>query len=179
MRKGKEEGYQISDTGNWNSAKDFSRIKIMKLLDNCDVYENIAEFGHDSILDELMNFNVPTNLVRLSGLKRLIKELIKLCNNAKFAMKKSGTDKKLEEYRLKLKVLDERFPKTFESVSKRSGNEFSIKEDFFRKILDKVIEVKADLNFPLNQNHLIFVDKEEFDPKTFKEKIKEGATSRG
>ena len=42
----KEEGYNISETGNWNVASDYSRLKIMKPLYNCDIYENIAKFGY-------------------------------------------------------------------------------------------------------------------------------------
>ena len=49
----------------------------------------------------------------------------------------------------------------------------------FNKTLELVSEIKADINLPLNKNHLIFVDKEEFDPAMFKKKLKDRIINKG
>ena len=177
----KEDGYNISDTGNWNVASDYSRLKIMKPLDFCDHYENIAKFGYDSIMEELDSFNLPNDVLRLTGFKRLISELLKLINNARFSMKTDGTRKKLEEYEKNLNEIYKIIPllsKTINNQIKKT-NKIIIRDDMYDKALSRVLEIKSLINEPLNKNHLIFTDKKEFDPKAYKDMVIEGATHRG
>ena len=87
----REDDYNISELGNWNVAADYSKLKIMKPLYLCDTYENIAKFGYDSILDQLVNFSIPNDIVRINGFTRLVHELLKLIKNSKFALKFNGS----------------------------------------------------------------------------------------
>lgn len=177
----REEGYNISDTGNWNVASDYSRLKIMKPLDFCDHYENIAKFGYDSIIEELSNFNIPNDVVRLRGFDRLVSELLKLINNARFAMKNSDTLKELEKLEEELKKIEKLKYLLFEIKKNqiKKTQKITIKEKIYSKTLNYVLKIKSDINQPLNKNHLIFTDKKEFDLSAYKKQIVEGATSRG
>ena len=171
----------ISETGNWNVASDFARVKIMTPLHKCEYYEDIATFGYESIIEELMGNQVSNDLVRYTGLKRLIKELIKLCKNSKFAMKRSGTKEKIIKYEEELKRIKEVLPLLFtlRHDARSKTNELLIIPEKFNKVLEIVLEIKSGINIPLNQNHLIFTDKEEFDPHAYKKAMKERMTQRG
>ena len=177
----KEEGYNTSESGNWNVAADYSKFKIMRPLYNCDIYENIAKFGYDSLGEQLDNYGMPEETLRLMGLDRLIHELLKLIQNARFAMKKKGSQEQVEEYEKTLTKLLQFTPK----ISKVRVNqikkvkETKIDEKLFNLILNKVLEIKSSLNEPLNKNDLIFTSKEEFDPIEYKKQIFDRATTQG
>jgi hypothetical protein len=171
----------ISDTGNWNVASDFARIKIMVPLAKCDYFEDIAKFGSESIIEELMGFQLQDDFVRYTGLKRLINELLKICKNSKFAMKKGKTKETLGNYEKELKriknVLHLLVKIRKDDINKTK--ELTIINEKFDKALDIVLEIKSSINTPLNQNHLIFTDREEFDIRAYKKLQKERMTQRG
>lgn len=175
----REEGYNVSDTGNWNVASDYSRLKIMKPLDYCDHYENIARFGYDTLIEQLENFGIPRDTLKLIGFERLVNELLKICGNVKFAMKSKGTDEELEKIKGDLEKVRKIIPILSKTVTKMKKNMLVLNEEKYYKTLDLVIDLKAQLNEPLNKNHLIFTNKEEFDPKAYKKGILEGAKTRG
>ena len=171
----------ISESGNWNVASDFARIKIMTPLAKCEYYEDIATFGYDSVIEELMNYSIPNDLVRFTGLKRLVRELIRVCKNSRFAMKKGNTKEKLKEYHDELKKI-KGILHLLVSIKKNNVNntkELIIADEKFNKVLDIVLEIKSSINTPLNQNHLIFTDKEEFDAHAYKTAMKERMVHRG
>ncbi len=171
----------ISETGNWNVASDFARIKIMDPLTKCEYYQDIAMIGYESIIEELMGYQIENDFVKYTGLKRLINELLKVCENSRFAMKKPGTKEELKVYEDKLKKIKNILP--FLVKIRKNGinktKELKIINEKFDKILNIVIELKSSINFPLNKNHLIFTDKEEFDPNAFKTSLKERMKARG
>ena len=177
----KEEGYNISESGNWNVASEYARLKIMKPLYNCDIYENIAKFGYDSFSEQLEYYSIPEESLRLMGLDRLIHELIKLIQNSQFAMKAKGTRETLDKFEKMLKAILKFTPK-ISSVKVnqiRRTKETKIDEPLFNIILNKVLEIKSKINEPLNKNDLIFTSKEEFDPIAHKKQIFDRATTRG
>ena len=175
----KEEGYNVSELGNWNVASDYSRLKIMKPLDFSDHYENIARFGYDTLIEQLENFGVPLDTLKLIGFERLVNELIKLCGNVKFAMKVGKTLKEIEDIETKLIRVRSLIPMLSRVVTKQRKRETVLNTEKYYKVLDYVVSLKAKLNEPLNKNHLIFTNKEEFDPKAYKKQIMEDARTRG
>ncbi len=175
----KEEGYNVSELGNWNVASDYSRLKIMKPLDYCDHYENIARFGYDTLIEQLENFGVPLDVLKLIGFERLVNELIKLCGNSKFAMKVGNTKKEMEDLEKKLVEIRKLMPLLSKVVTQQRKQKVKLNEEKYYKILDIVVEIKSKLNEPLNKNHLIFTNKDEFDPKKYKKKLIEDAKTRG
>lgn len=177
-----DEKFMTSETGNWNVADSFSKIKIMGPMIKCEAYEDIAINGYEDFADELMNVSVSTDELQIRALRRLINELIRLAKNTKFAMKRDKTAKDLDVIKNRLELIrDKIFPATFKKcVDQSSGIDFlRINKDIFYLALDKVSEIKSDINLPLNRNHLIFTDREEFDPKAFKERIKQRIINQG
>lgn len=175
----KEDGEAVvSETGNWNVADTFSKTKIMKPLIMCDFYEDIAMFGYESLVEELINFQAPPNdIIRIKAMQRLVKELIRLINNAKFALKKPGTREKAIEYKQALQKIEKAIPNL---VDIHKNKQISIPDlDLFNDFLEKISEIKSKINEPLNRNHLIFTDKEEFDPIAFKQRLKHRMIEQG
>lgn len=183
MPKKDGDEYIISETGNWNVADQYSKSKIMRPLNLCDYYEDIASFGYESIIDELINFKTPPNdLIKIKAMKRLIRELIRLIDNAKFALKIGNSKKLVLGYKENLKKIEIVVPKLIR-VKKNNIEKTStvtIKDSIlFQDILNQISEIKSKINEPLNRNHLIFTDKEEFDPVAFKESRKERMINKG
>lgn len=182
----KEENYNISDTGNWNVAADYSKIKIMKPLALCDEYSDIAYFGYTSFLEQLINFDIPKDQLKLEGFRRLIRELIKVIDNSVFAIKKNKKDeskkdeKLLLNYRDNLKSIEKDIPNILSVVTNniKHTQTLSLKDRYY-EYLELVLMIKRKINYPLNRHHLIFTDKEEFDPRIFKQKLKERMISQG
>ena len=176
MPKKEGDEYIISETGNWNVADQYTKNKIMRPLNLCDYYEDIANFGYESIAEELINYDAPPNdLIRIKALKRLISTLIRIVQNSKFALKKEGTKQEALKYKAQLEKLEKVIPKIIRlKVNQiKKTKSFIIKDHtLFQQILDSVSIIKSKINEPLNKNHLIFTDKEEFDPKKFKENLK-------
>ena len=176
----RDDGYQISEHGNWNVASEYSKIKIMKPLDNADKYENMALFGYDNILDQIANYHMPTDELRLLGLKRLITELLRLINNTKFAMHVSKTKEKMEGYEKSLKLILQNFDKFEKKQKKINGQVFTtLNTKSFESAVKIVSEIKAQINEPLNENDLIFTKKKTFDPKVYKKNVFDNAVNRG
>lgn len=180
--KANESDFLISETGNWNVADQYSKIKIMKPLEFCDIYEDIANYGYDSLLEELVYVKAPTDELRYRGLNRLVNELLKLSQNCQFAMKKEGTLSQMKEIEKTLqKIRDYFLPLTYtKKINQALGtSEIKLKKEIFEKIFDKVKELKIQINYPLNKNHLIFTDKQEFDPIAYKDRLKKRIVEQG
>ncbi len=183
MPKKDGDDYVISETGNWNVADQYTKSKIMRPLNLCDYYEDIARFGYESIAEELINYQAPPNdVIRIKAIKRLILELIRLIDNSKFALKKSGTKQTILEYKGLLKKILPLIPQVVH-ISKNDiegTTQVTIsKPALFEEILEKISGIKSKINEPLNQNHLIFTDTEEFDPVAFKKGLKDRMVNRG
>lgn len=181
MLKKSDDGRNISETGNWNVAADFSKLKIMKPLYLADEYEDIARYGQSSLIDQLININISQDRLKVIGLERLIDILIKLIKNSKFAIKyKTDQDilKKMEVALIRMKKLQKNLYHTVTSSVRRT-RELKIHEDKFLIVLEAVLEIKSEINKPLNRSHLIFTDKEEFDPRKRKQELKERMIHHG
>ncbi len=183
MPKKDGQDYVISETGNWNVADQYAKSKIMRPLNLCDYYEDIAVFGYESIAEELMEFQAPPNdIIRIKAIKRLVRELIRLIENTKFALKVPGTKKKILKYKDSLDKIYKYLP-NLTSVKRNNVQKtvtYAIKDPvIFDEFLTQISLIKSKINEPLNKNHLIFTDKEEFDPKAFKESLKRRMIENG
>ncbi len=174
-----EEGF-VSETGNWNVASDYARLKIMKPLYLADEYELISIFGSADFIEEL-NLTINADVLKIRGFKRLVNCLIMLIDNSYFAVKKDKGQQDLLDFKEELKRIDKIIPllcKTKTNQLKKTKELILIKEKY-DPVLQRVLEIKAGINKPLNQNHLIFTDKKEFDPRAFKEGIKDRMINQG
>ena len=163
----------MSETGNWNVAADFSKLKIMKWLYLADEYETIATFGTSDMLDEMMTDKGMISRNKLMAIKRLTKTLQMIISNTIFAVKKKDKgelDKKQEFLKKIEKILPSLTKKNYNQRDRK--NYITIKEDEFNEVLNILVEIKTSINGPLNRADLIFTSREEFDPKKLKDKIK-------
>ncbi len=169
----REDGYNISEDGDWNVAADYSKRKIMLPLDNCDIYQRIARFGYDSFLDEVRNLGTPTDVLRLMGMDRLVNELLMLIENALFAMKVKDTEDQLKEFEKQLRRLLKLTPNlsSVKSNAIKKSKQTVINEKFFNGVLKEVTDIKYKINTPLNKNNLIFTHKSENDSDDRKKKV--------
>jgi len=171
--------YIVSDHGNWNVAADYSRLKIMKHLYFADEYETIATFGFVDFEEEL-TYSGNADFLKIRGFKRLIKTLLMIISNSRFAIKEperktiNGYAKELIKYGKVLNLLYK-----YRRNQQKKTKELVIIPEKYDKALDRVIEIKTLINEPLNRYDLIFTHKEEFDPKKYKKGIKEGLTEVG
>lgn len=175
----KEEGYLVSETGNWNVANDYSKLKIMRPLYHADVYQEIAEFGTVDFEGELNIDPKIADYLKIKGFRRLLYYLILVIDNSMFALKigKENMVSYKEELIRFRSVINLLYENKFNPQTK--GNEVSIIYEKYNKALERVKELKSLINEPLNKNDLIFTNKEEFDPKEYKRQIFESATTKG
>jgi hypothetical protein len=170
----------MSDYGNWNVAADYAKLKIMKPLYLADEYETIATFGFTEFQDEL-TISLNVDQIKIRGFKRLIKALLLVINNSKFAIKSKNDKTHIEKLAADLKRYYNIVPllSTYKVNHKTKTKELVINKERYDKILDDVLEIKSKINEPLNKYDLIFTHKEEFDPKKAKQMIKHGLTTIG
>jgi len=175
--------YQLGETNetsaNWNVAKHYSELKILKHLLLADEYETIATFGVSNITENFGVTDYYRNLNRILSLNRLAKEIEMIINNSYFAMKKDDKKKTL--------VLKERLLKVMEflpNIEKKSFNQLTnitkveVNESMFNEVLKKLIQIKTELNEPLNDNNLIYGMVDEFDPDKAKENFMNNMINR-
>lgn len=175
-----KDNLDYSESGNWNTAKEYSERKILRPLLMADDYETIAYLGSLDIIEEIMqNYNVDE--MKLRGFRRLLSSLILVCNNSYFALQThASAQKKIEEYRKKLIQIQKDLVKVFYVTTNQvKGIRKIVLNSEYEKKLEEVSEIKKNINVSLNQGDLLFIHKEVFDPKDFKKRIFEEATTKG
>ena len=180
MPKTFDDGDMISEYGNWNSAADYARFKIMRPLYLADEYETIATFGSTDFEEEgLSEDNI--DLIKIKGFSRLVKTLVLVINNSLFAIRKKPEKEKLEGYLKELKGFYKVLPTLHRKQidQRRGSSKIVLNQENFDKALERVSEIKALINDPLNKHDLIFTHTEEFDPVRAKEEFIKRATEIG
>ena len=170
----KSDYVDFTESGNWNVAADYVKLKIMKHLYLADEYELTAIFGTGEMVDEFITNEQMKVVGRLKALKRLRKTLDIIINNTIFAVKKDDKPK-LEDLYKELTKWDRAmiFCEIINYDMRTKSKTIKINETVFKKVLDGLIKIKKDLNEPLNRANLIFTEVEEFDPDKFKAEIAE------
>lgn len=179
MPKKNLDEFVISDTGNWNVADKYSLFKIMKPLYYADLYADIAFFGSSDLFEELTITNINVDELKIKAFQRLIRTLLTLINNSIFACKREkDTLEKLKVDLLNIeKILPNLYKTNFNAILKIK--QLVIIPKYYNAALEAVLNIKSAINEPLNKNHLIFTDKEEFDPHAFKESIRSSIINKG
>lgn len=171
----------ISETGNWNVADLFAKLKIMKFLKLMDDYEIIATFGSSDLLEELETSHLNTDDIKLRAFKRLVKFLSMLINNTKFALKNKIDKKTFEDFQKNIKKIEKIIPALsyYKKNDQTKTKKLILNQEKYDRIFEAIIQIKADVLEPLNKSDLIFTHQEEFDPNAYKDKIKKDAMTRG
>lgn len=179
MPKKDGDEFVLSETGNWNVASDYSRLKIMKPLYLCDEYETIATFGHLDFYDEITQ-NIEVDLIKIRGFKRLIKALILVINNSKFAIQSKAKEDLLDylkELKRYYKIMPTLYSYKVNQLQKTKN--LKIIPEKYDPALERVLDIKSLINEPLNKADLIFTHREEFNPQAYKKQIIKDASERG
>lgn len=96
-----------------------------------------------------------------------------LINNTIFAIKKPKDKQLFLDWKAELERIYEIIPALYmnkvNSITKTK--EVFIKKESYEKVLKRVVEIKSNINDPLNRNDLIFRYVEEFDPVKYKEEM--------
>lgn len=167
-----------AESGNWNTAENYSQIKIMNLLAISDEYEELAESGSLNLLDEILNkSNVEEMKIR--AFRRLVNHLIRVCNNSYFALK-PAQQSKLETFKKELKEIRDNIPSYIGIITNsiNKTKKIQLLELYYIK-LERVSEIKKEINVSLNEGDLIFIHKDSFDAKDYKRRIFQDAIERG
>lgn len=158
----------------WNIADGYTKIKILRLIIQLDLDEEIAFFGKKDDLDQIDVREIPVR--RIEGFNKFIFHLKQLIGNCKFAIEK-GLDEKV------IVIYEERIS-FVESVSNGIANyyindvtkeeEIRINEEHFNKCFNSLKDIKDQLNFPINRAGLIFRQGESLDIDSIMRSIEEG-----
>lgn len=143
----------------WNIAQAYTNLKILKQLVVCDKLETIALHGTEDIDDTLVA-QISAELLptrRVEALTRLKDNIIQLISNVKFAIRTE--DKSIfESLRNRILLVDS----MLDAVCYLAENQVShikeliVNEEWFRKMLNEMQEIKEELSVPINNAGLIF-----------------------
>lgn len=167
-----EDNYGESDSGNWNSAKEYSRDKISKLLVDIDMLLEICYFGTVTLPEEfLVDENMKT-IARLKAIKRLRQKLRMLIGNTKGVLKTKDRPQ-FDVWKAELMSIKTVIP-MLERNQMRNGRiiRYALDENNYEKILNILENMHEAMIQPLNENNLIFNPKENLDPQKAKEDMK-------
>jgi len=169
------EGAISLGTDAWNIADGFTKIKILRLLIQIDLDEELAMFGKRDDQDATPPQMIPQR--RIESFEKMLFHLRQLIGNCKFSIAKGGLDDTLlTQYMERLKMVEEFSGACADwkinDITKE--NSLEINEDHFRKSFNILRTIKDDLNFPLNRASLIFRQSDEMDLDKIMRDIVEG-----
>jgi len=159
----------------WNVADGYAKIKILRLIIQLDLDEEIAMFGRKDEFDMTPDEQIPKK--RVDAFEKYIFHLNQLIGNCKFAIEKGGFDEKevnllVERIGNVEEVSDGIADMTTNDVTK--VDELRINERHFKKCCNVLRKIKDELNFPINNAGLIFKNSDELDLDSIMMGIEQG-----
>ncbi len=151
-------------TDPYNVADGYTKLKILKLLYQLDVWDTVAQFGTENI-DEDIYLNVnQIKKRRVEGLERFLSITRQLIGNVYFALKKEDHEI-IDSFKQRVANVQEMLPQLYKIISetKFDDEKFEINEVLFKAMLLILQEIKDEINVPLNKAGLIFRQSEEMD----------------
>jgi len=159
----------------WNVAEGYVKLKILRPLIQLDRYEIISQYGTEEIDQEIFLSDNDISKRRIEAFNRFISTLKQLIGNVKFALKMTAQDE-MKEYLERLEnvenVKDNIFYENENQITHE--RELVINEDLFRRCLKIMLEIKDDVNKPINKAGLIFREGDEVDLDKIMKDIIEG-----
>ena len=160
-------------TKEWNVSDGFTKIDVLKILIEINLFEVMAKFGKQN-LEEIVPFEeIPQR--RVDGFDRMIFALRQIISNCMFQIDKDDKDKV------------NRLVERIDAVESRAGGiateftngvthetQLTINEEHFRKSLDILSNIKEELHYVLNKAGLIFRRGEETNLDEFMKSVYEG-----
>lgn len=142
----------------WNIADGFTKVKILRILIELDLYENLALFGYQTVEDME---TTPTELIprkRVEALNRMAFDLRQLIGNCRFSIDKQQDRMIVAHLFARLDTVEKFLDGSYTSTRNYVTHEDSlmINEEHFKKCFDIMRNIKDELNFPINRAGLIF-----------------------
>lgn len=155
---GQASGENVISVGQqvWNIADGFTKIKILRIIIEIDLYETIAKFGKKD-LEEDVNPDLLSER-RVEALERVLFDLKQLLGNCRFKL----DEKKDKEIVAILYDRIENVEQNFDNVADEKRNDvtheriLAINEEHFNACFDILRNIKDELNFPIDRAGLIF-----------------------
>lgn len=165
--------YEMSETGNWNIAQNWTNDMIFRPFFEASLYLQIAKFGFLDIEEDfLMDDNSKINS-RIKALPLARNKIEMGIRNSCFAIRNTKDKEKMQEFLKDVVSLDKNMEFIKDKVVDRDVYKIIINEEMFKLIYDVLIRIYTEVTEPMNRNDLIFNYKEQFDPHEFKKNIKE------
>jgi len=158
----------------WNIADGFTKIKILRLIIQLDLDEEIAMFGRKDDLDPTPYEQIPYK--RVEAFEKFIFHLRQLIGNCKFAIERGIDEKIIAQFEERIDQV-EQYSDGIAShfvndVTKES--DLKINEKHFKKCITILQNIKNELNFPVNRAGLIFRQGETLDLDEVMRTIEDG-----
>jgi len=157
-----------------NIADGFTKIKILRLIIQLDLDEEIAMFGRKDDLDQIPFEELPYR--RVDAFEKFIFHLRQLIGNCKFAIERGIDEKIINQFEERIDQVDEVgngiATQFFNDVTKE--NSLTINEIHFKKCINILQNIKNELNFPVNRAGLIFRQGEELDLDAIMRSVEDG-----
>jgi hypothetical protein len=156
----------------WNIAEGYTQLKILKPSVELDNLVMRAKYGTEEQLEQPLPYDIKTQR-RIEALNRLIDTFRTLFENSHFAMRKKLTQEKLEGLQKRVTEVENVIDAiTYQTSDERTGQiQGHINESHFNLCLNKLRQVKLEINKPLNDNNLIFHSSDEIDLDKIKQKL--------
>jgi hypothetical protein len=159
----------------WNIADGFTKIKILRLLIEIDLYETIAQFGKKD-LEEQIEIDTLADK-RYEALERVLFDLKQLIGNCRFSIDEKKDKEIVSSFISRLQEVENVMSGVATEFTNQVTHEriLVINENHFKKCFDILRNVKDELNFSINRAGLIFRQNENVDLDKIMHDIIEGA----
>jgi len=165
VNKSSESGESSISLGTeaWNIADGFTKIKILRLLIQIDLDEEIAMFGKKDDTADIPPYMIAEK--RVEGFEKMIFHLKQLIGNCNFSIEKGTDEEIVGAFMNRLanveRVADGIADWKINDITKE--NTLTINPTHFRKCFDILRSIKDELNTPINRAGLIFRQSSEID----------------
>jgi hypothetical protein len=159
----------------WNIADGFTKIKILRLLIQLDLDEEISMFGKKDETDYVPYEQLSQR--RVEAFEKMIFHLKQLIGNCRFALEKGSIDEEIVTLMLKRISVVEEYTDgiaDWRTNDVTKENILFINEKHFKKCFDVLRSIKDELNFPINRAGLIFKQGETMDIEEMMRSIEQG-----
>jgi DNA-directed RNA polymerase subunit F len=156
----------------WNASEGISKMLILKILIEINLYEVMAKFGKQDLEQELDMRTITQN--RIDGFDRLIFAERQIIQNCMFQIDREDRDRTqrlVDRLNLVEGVANGIVSEMINDVTKET--ELRINEPHFRKCLDVLSNIKEELHFILNKSGLIFRKSDETNLDDFMKSVYE------
>lgn len=158
----------------WNIADGYTKIKILRLLIQLDIDEEVALFGKKDA-DDMTPYN-EISYKRVESFEKFKFHLTQIIGNCHFAIDQGVDERIIRQLMDRISQVDE-FSDGIASLFRNEitkEDELRINEEHFNLCFNILRKIKDELNFPINRAGLIFRQGEELDLDKIMSIVEEG-----